>query len=325
MKTVICTLFEGHYHFGVAALTNSLYNQGYRGEIYVGYRGALPEWASGATKNSEVNWKDSSTMSPAKDLILHFLPLETNYHFANYKPNFMLELLDGPAKDATKIFYFDPDIVVSYQWKFYEEWVKSGVTLCEDVNSPLAMHHPRRTAWRKYFGEKGIALTFKEAIYANSGYVGITRENSTFLNKWVAIQEAIAPVIGGLNFAPFAGASNLSEEARKDYAPFSKTDQDAMNATVEAWDGPVSFIGQEAMALKPGAPLMSHALGKPKPWHWKPVAQALGGVPPRLVDRDYWSSAKGLINVHSSSLISYRKFSISVGAFIGRFYRRGRI
>jgi hypothetical protein len=325
MKTVICTLFEGHYHFGVAALTNSLSRQGYQGEIFVGYRGSLPNWARSATKNTGINWNGATSMSPSKDIVLHFLPLSTDYHFANYKPNFMLELLEGPAKEADKIYYFDPDIVVSYQWNFYEEWVESGVTLCEDVNSPLGMYHPRRTAWRRYFGEKGITLKFKEGIYANSGYIGVTRKNASFLNTWKEIQEAIAPVIGGLSFAPFAGASNLSEEARKDYAPFSKTDQDAMNAAVEAWDGPVSFIGQEAMAFKPGAAIMSHALGKPKPWHWKPVAQALGGVPPRLVDRDYWSASRGLINVHSSSLISFRKIGILIGAFMGRFYRRSRI
>lgn len=44
MKTTLCTLFEGHYHFGVAALVNSLVAAGYEGTVWVGHRGPLPDW-----------------------------------------------------------------------------------------------------------------------------------------------------------------------------------------------------------------------------------------------------------------------------------------
>ena len=57
------------------------------------------------------------------------------------------------------------------------------------------------------------------------------------------------------------------------FAPFGKTDQDALNASVEAYDGEVIRIsvGQEGMAFKAGVPQMTHALGIPKPWHIKHI------------------------------------------------------
>ena len=46
MSMVICTLFEGHFHYGVAALINSHFKYGFKGDIFIGYRGDEPVWAS---------------------------------------------------------------------------------------------------------------------------------------------------------------------------------------------------------------------------------------------------------------------------------------
>ncbi|MBC7508706.1 MAG: hypothetical protein H7320_08160 [Ferruginibacter sp.] len=115
----------------------------------------------------------------------------------------------------------------------------------------------------------------------------------------------------------------IPAKARGPFAPFGKTDQDALNATVEAWAGKVSFLGKEAMAFSAGLSLLPHALGHPKPWQWKPIIRAINGQPPRLVDREYWNAVNSNFNTHSSFLVQKRKMCIAIAAFIGRFYKRG--
>lgn len=316
MTSAVCTLFEGHYHLGVAALLNSLYAQGYRGIVYVGYKGELPPWAGPPTAPPAADWPGSRTLEVAPDLRVLFLPLDTPHHMSNYKPDFMLRLWESLAREADALFYFDPDIVVDVPWHLFEEWVSCGVALCEDVNSPLAQHHPIRTTWRRYFGERGFTLRFKEASYANSGFVGVSQANRGFLTAWRAIQEAMAPALGGLQ------NSSFHDDIPLPFDPFGKTDQDALNATIEAWDGPASLVNKQGMAFSNGAPLMSHALGTPKPWHWPALRQALAGYSPRLADRHYWRAANGVINTQPTSTVFWRRSAIQLAALIGRFYGR---
>lgn len=322
MASILCTLFEGDYHFGVAALANSLSCQGYNGSIYAGYRGGLPKWSNKAVENKNLNWKGGKTLYINDQLQLHFLPLETNYHLTNYKPNFLLEVLKISPDRTTKIFYFDPDIILVSQWSFFEEWLDScDVGLFEDVNSPLSKNHPRRIAWRKYFGSFQIPLKFKDPTYANGGFVGITIKNRDFLVTWQKLQELMAPAIGGLDRSSVSGIS-ISKEANTPYAPFMKSDQDALNATVEAWDGVVSFIGKEGMALAPGEAIIPHALGQPKPWQIKPLLHALAGSPPRQVDRVYWQYSNGVVSAQPANKVTYNLLGQKIASFIGRFYRR---
>jgi hypothetical protein len=321
MSTVICTLFEGHYHYGVASLTSSLYKQGFRGSIFAGYRGQLPAWAKTNKKNSGTWWEGGETHEVAGGLQLHFLPLETSAHLTNYKPDFMLDLLNGPAKGAQAIYYFDPDVMVTANWPFFETWTTSGVALCEDVNSPLAAYHPRRTAWRRYFEKKGIKLSFKDSIYANGGFIGLKKNDFDFLNQWQHIQQLMAPEIGGLHISVFSGKP-LPEGQQENFNPFSRTDQDALNATVEAWKGDISFLGKEAMGFGPGISVLPHALGSYKPWQKGLLKRCLMGYPPRLADREYWQSVNSLIVTHGKiKTLRYRAI-IQITAFIGRFYSR---
>ena len=106
MISSVCTLFEGHYHYGVATLSNSLYSHGFRGTIYVGYRGELPIWILKGKKESIGKWKDAITLLPIEGLELVFLPFTTSYSLTNYKPDFMLAILERHCPEADCLFYF---------------------------------------------------------------------------------------------------------------------------------------------------------------------------------------------------------------------------
>ncbi len=321
MNTAICTLFEGSYHLGLAALVNSLLKKGFEGNIYAGYRGAVPSWALEAESNSELGYDGATTLRFENGNCLHFIPLTTDYHFTNYKPDFMLELWNGPAQNVEAMVYMDPDIVVIEAWKIFEFWMESGVALCEDVNSPVAMNHPRRIGWRKYFGSKGVSLEFKEAFYVNGGFVGLKKRDIAFVEAWKKNQELMSDAIGGLKRSSLAG-KQLDAESTGVFAPFGKTDQDALNATIESCSIPASIAGKEAMGFISGKALLPHALGVPKPWDNNPLKRSFQCVTPRLVDKEYWNYANGEIQPFSQSKVNRLKKYTQLAAFIGRFYNR---
>jgi hypothetical protein len=321
MPAVICTLFEKHYHYGVAALVNSLYQNGFNGDIYAGYKGKLPSWCSKAEPKVSDIWINATTLKVGEKIRLHFLPLTTDSHLTNYKPDFMLELWDGPAFDADAIVYLDPDIVVTAAWSSFETWLNCGIAVCEDVNSPIPEFHPKRVAWREYYSNEGVKLNFKDSIYVNGGFVGVNQRNRNFLNNWKVAQDLMSKVIGGLSY------SSLSEKsiyalAKSAFAPFGTTDQDALNVAIEMSELPISIVGQEVMAFKAGEAMLPHALGQPKPWRRHPLIQMLLGVAPRLIDKEYWKYANGPIRTYSDWMVKRRKVEVKIASLASRFYIR---
>ncbi|MDQ8190595.1 hypothetical protein [Roseibacillus persicicus] len=321
MISTVCTLFEGHYHYGVAALTTSLHVQGFRGEVFAGYRGDLPHWASSAKLNNESDWEGCRTIETLSGVKLHFIPVETQYHLTNYKPDFMLKLLEGPASYADSIYYLDPDICLSAPWSYFQNWVKCGVAVCEDVNSPLSENHPRRVGWRRYFESSGISLRFRFTDYVNGGCVGVERKEIGFLECWRDIQEAMAPAVGGLSASKLCGGT--SPLMKDPLFCFNASDQDALNAAIEACpDVLVSILGQEAMAFKSGKAILPHALGSPKPWQKNLITLALGGKPPTTADKAYWDHVSGPLSAHTAGEIRTSRRKLQLASGIARFIRR---
>ncbi len=321
MNVSICTLFERSYHYGAVGLANSLVAKGFEGQVYAGYRGEMPSWFEASTHTEVPELGTMASMNVAENVHLHLILLDTDYHFTNFKPDFMLKLWSTVASDADAMVYIDPDIVLLQFWNNITKWLMSGVAVCEDVNSPIAEFHPRRVAWREFYGQRGVQLKYKEAYYANGGFVGVTKSRKSFVEDWQRNQELMAEAIGGLNRSSLKGAK-LKDEDTGPFAPFGKTDQDALNATIESTEETVSFVGKEAMGFIPGKVILPHALGVPKPWENKPLRRSFRGVVPRYIDKAYWDFVGYPIRVFPNGKIARMRRLNKYAAFVSRFYRK---
>jgi len=313
MNSAVCTVFEGHYHYGVGVLANSLYAQGFRGVIYAGCRGTLPPWTAGAPV------KDGFTeYSPAEGLTLRFIPLTTKIHLTNYKPDFMLSLWEKHCPQAQSLFYFDPDITVIGRWPFYEDWVQGGVALCADLNPAMPPNHPLRNAWKQFYQPHGITFRREPELYFNGGFVGVARQHIEFLRCWQKLQELMTPEIGGLQNV------NIRERTYL----FHKTDQDALNVAAMASESPISPMGQDGMDLQYGGGgfVMSHAVGGQKPWRKQFLKSVcLRGEAPSRADRYFFRHVESPIRLYGSTPLSLKRLSIMTASFVGRFVRRGGV
>lgn len=314
MDLAVCTLFEGHYHFGLAALVNSLYKNNFRGQVYVGFRGALPPWAQNAQPNAALSWVDAKTFTLQDDLAIHFLPLQTKWHLANYKPTFMLDLIDGPAANAEGIFYFDPDITIVNTWDNFEDWISYGVALVHEiVSNDMPETHPLRQGWAELINRFELGPVRRINSYINSGFCGVSKEHKGFLLLWkhimkIAVEHYDLPVgqLGSRN-RPYL---------------FRLTDQDAFNISAMCSKEPISEIGPEAMGFIHGAIKMAHATGSPKPWKKKYLFSALNGKAPSFADKAFWNNIDGIINCLPKSTIRLKKMGLQFSTFMCRFYKK---
>ncbi len=314
MSSSVCTLFEKHFHHGLAGLSNSLYQHGFRGDIYAGYRGSLPEWSAKAELNDNLGWEGASSLQVKKDLIIHFLPIDTKYHFANYKPDFMIQLFNGPAKNADSLSYFDPDIVVKCKWSFFEKWMTYGVGLVHEIiANDMPTTHPIRKMWEEVIVKAGFNLTHQLQSYINAGYCGVSKNNVEYLHVWKKIMD-----IGSEHFN--LAVDKFMPTDRTD--PFFAADQDAMNIAAMCCQSPISELGPEGMDFIHGGWTMSHAVGSPKPWEKSYLASILVGRVPSLQDTAYWKNVDGPIHSFSPFLVKKKRLSMKIASIIGRIYHK---
>ena len=314
-KSIVCTLFEGHYHYGFAGLVNSLYANGYRGEIYAGYRGLLPPWAFSTLENNIVPDFECRTLQAADKLLIHFIKLETNYHFTNYKAHFMLTIWKGVGKNADNLFYFDPDITNKCSWSYYEQWVRFGVALVHEiVLNDMPASHPKRELWRQVSDSIGIEVRNNLTSYINAGFIGINKTKIEFLELWCSLIEH-SSLHFNLDKTKFSQSSS-------NFSLFTVADQDLLNLAAMCTKVKLSEMGPDAMDFINGGWTMSHATGLFKPWKKNFLFLILKGMPPSSADKEFWRNTIGIIRPYKKIKVKYKMISIKIALFIGRFYRK---
>jgi hypothetical protein len=321
VSIAVCTLFEKDYHYGVAGLVNSLIRNGFVGTVYAGFRGPMPQWASNAQTAAIGDWPGARRLDICTGTALVFLPMQTEAHFTNLKPDFMLELFARDDLGIDRLIYLDPDICLVSPWQFVVDWLTCGIALCEDVNSPLPQNHPRRIGWRRYFRQHGVALEYRSDAYVNGGCCGVSREDIRFLENWRHVSQLMSELIGGLGTAKIEGGTGFRQLGFA--SCFDSSDQDALNATVEMTDGvDCSVLPRAAMGFMPGAAVLPHALGPRKPWRKKFLREVLHGLPPITADKAYWSYVDAPLQPMSAFRVRVTRLALLAASAIARFYRR---
>jgi hypothetical protein len=303
---VVCTLFEGEFHLGVAALINSIVKGGYRGLFWVGYRGDLPPWLAGFQR-------DENGLYLVGGALLGFELVETAAHFTNIKPIFMKNLIDRGIA-ASRIWYFDPDITVRCEWSFYQRWVKFGICICQEYTmGTMPSRHPIRCEWMKLARSAGWGEPVNELErYFNAGFLGLEVQRAEFLKTWIEANK-LAQSTG-------IDQGKLQHGSRADI--FCSGDQDALNIAAMYSKEPLTPIGPEGMGWITGGFTMYHTVGGKKPWKKKFLLSSLSADPPWNGDRHFLDSVDGPLRPYSDFQLRKMRFSANLANLIGRFYVR---
>jgi len=299
MSVTLCTLFEGDYHLGAAALLNSLHCSGFTGTFVCGYRGARPAWAN-----------RTAALAP---LQVRWVEVTASIHLTNYKPVFMRACLHIHTPTATAVGYLDPDIVVKAPWPVLNRWIDSdGVALCEDVNANFPAGHPYRFVWKEFFARHQLEPVRALERYYNAGFVAVTRGRGSLLDLWASLIELAGRELGSLSVLKHSGPEAL----------FHTIDQDALNMALLFEEVPVHATGPEGMDFLPGGHLLSHAAGGRKPWRGGFLREALSGRPPGTAHKQFHRFANSPVAAFSAGTLAWRRFELGAAAFLGRFYHR---
>lgn len=310
MKITLCTLFEGHYHYGVAALVNSLVASGYEGTIWVGHRGGLPPWI---VDHPDFDAR-SKCLRVTPRLTLNAIELDPPFSLNYYKPVLMQAIFSTHEPSCDAVVYLDPDLIVKCAWREIEGWFEEeGIVLVEDINGSLPSNHRKRLLWQLFFAGHGETQRRGLERYYNSGFVGARRSHVHCLQAWQRICELIVAAIGvDLKQRKAGGPDDL----------FHSTDEDALNFALTLSDVRLNACGPEAMDFAPGGHHLSHAIGSSKPWQGRHLRRALRGEPPTVASRWYYRFAAGPLSPFSALRLARRRLSLALAIALGRLYQR---
>jgi hypothetical protein len=305
---VLTSLAEDRYFLGLAALVNSVVKNGrYIDKIVVGYRGLLPTWLPKLAES-----KNGKSCTLACGICIEFVFLESNLHMVHEKPKWFKYLSHVLEPQASEYFFYDSDIVVINRMSFFGEWVKEGVAICEDVNYDMSYNHPIRQQWGRLAAEEGIVVNKKINRYYNSGFLGWTSENKSFIDDWERCFNAISKKSGDMKQFRVQDRTHTVLSAN----------QDSLNLAAMTTNCPISIIGPEAMGFHYGLALMSHPTGA-KPWNREYIKEFISGYPPRASDIDFWDNVNGSeLNPLSNSYVKRKQILCKLLKGLGRFYQR---
>lgn len=305
-EQVICSLYEGDFHLGLAVLINSIVRGGFRGLFWIGYRGALPPWTKQLERGEEGLFRVGKAF-------LGFEEIKSGRHFGQFKPEFLSQVIDRGIA-CKYIWYFDPDITVRCEWGFFEKWVRHGVCLCQEaIMGTMPSRHPFRCEWIDMAREAGWSEPCKEQErYYNSGFVGMNIVHRDFLSQWIA----------AIRLANRNGVKPDQFQKGGRAQVFFTIDQDALNIATMYSQIPLTTIGPEGMGFIHGGFTMYHSVGSSKPWRKKFLRSAFRALPPTSADKHFLECADGPILPYSPLFLKWRRTCASIAALVGRFYRR---
>ncbi|MGJ7581374.1 hypothetical protein ACSFA3_14410 [Variovorax sp. RHLX14] len=308
MKIALCTLFEGHYHYGVAALVNSLVSAGYEGTVWVGHRGPLPAWIVDRPGFDSA----SARLQVSPRLELRAIELNPPVSLNYYKPTLMREILESHDPEADAVSYLDPDMVVKCNWSAMHSWLsKDGIALVEDADWDMPANHPKRARWCQFFAAHGENSVRAIDRYYNAGLVCIDRNRMDFLQIWERINKRVAAESrSGMRDRKSGGPESL----------FHSMDEDALNFALTLCVTPLNAAGPEAMDFVPGGNRLSHAVGAAKPWQGRHFRRALQGQPPSVASHWFYRFADGPLTPFSYAMLVRRRLSMTLAAVIGRVW-----
>jgi hypothetical protein len=307
-RQLVCTLAEGHYFNGVAALVNSLVRAAFEGTVVIGFRGERPNWLERFARDPKL---DTYAVTPSVQLRLIEVP--GPWHLNNCKPHFIEDLLFKTYPEADLVYYFDTDMVITHSWRSFAQWAHSGVVLVLDpADSHMSPHHVYRLGWRDLAARQNRSCR-EFTGYVNGGCIGISRAYADFAIVWSRLMEELER--DGADMRRMKNATGKLE--------YSRMDQDVLNATIMATDTPICLLGSEAMGMFPFVnTIMPHAMWHKKPWQRNYIVDALRGLPPTRTHWAYWQFADGPIHPFNEFVLFRKRAELRAGHLISMMHTR---